>query len=128
MDRLIAFLGLLVDWVLGPKQVLLHRGEVQYDSQTLRATYAGLPEKLTITSKQVMYHVKYQRSWVPDRKRSVYIVVCEIGDEFKDRFNPHLFIPQTFPILCNPLLHHTEYPHTYAIHAFLDQFFPNKRK
>lgn len=128
MDRLKAFIGLLVNWAVGPKQVLLYQGEVRHDSQTLRVSYSGIPEKLTVTSKQIVYHIQYRRKWIPDRKKSVFVVVCDIADEFRASMNPKLFVPQAFPVLCNPLLHNTEYPHAHAINAFMDQFFTTKTK
>ena len=126
MDRLAALLGLLVDWVVGPKEIVLCEDEQFLDTQTLRATYGTLPEKLIITSKRVVYHVRYKRRWIPNHTRSMYVVVCHIADELKPHFNPRMFIPQTYPALCSPLFNRSSKPHTYAINAFLDQFFTTK--
>ncbi len=122
MQRIKAALGIALDWILGPRTVEVYRGAVHQESYTLKADTRAFPEKLSITSRKIVYLIRHHYWWIPNYYRCVYTVCCDVAEEGRSHYDPALFIPQSFPNLCNHFMRDDCKPHEYAIHAFLDQF------
>ncbi len=114
-------MGELLDAFLGHSTTQMLTGETRNTSLKLRPTISDPALDLGVESRQVIYETIYHRWWGFRVRRFVYEVVGYAPDEIKDRFDPRLFQKATYPMLCLPWLKWTEYPHVYAIRAFLDR-------
>lgn len=124
MFRLRRWLGALINVLRGPSRTEIFHGKTHNQIETLRPKWCTDDIDVGISSRQIVYVTKHKRWWVPDAKRVVFEVVCHAPKEMMGEFNPELFIPVTYPLLCTVLLKWTKYPHYYAINAYLDRLSP----
>lgn len=121
---IISKLGGLIDFLVGSRTTLEYKGEAAYRSVTLRPSLAEDDVEIGVTITQTIYQTNYQRWWSRKRTHSIYQVVAFAPPDVREKLDPLLFEPVTYPMLCNPLLKHTRYPHLYALHAFLERMSP----
>lgn len=118
-------LGVCVDALQGPSQTAIFEGESKHAVEVLRPSVEDRDGvQLHITAREIIYHTRFTRFWVPDMKRTVYEVTGSVSEQYRDKFDSRLFETVTYPMLCNPLLQWTRYPHMYAIHAYIDRVYP----
>lgn len=121
------FLGVLIDAIKGDNTTRIYQGNDKHHIEQVQiepTTEGWIGVK--IISKQVIYHTKYKRWWIPDSRSTVYEVCGVAPPELKERVSkvaPLLFEPVTYPMLCNPLLRWTDYPHQYALIAFCSKAY-----
>lgn len=125
MHKLLEILGELFDVLTGPSKTTVSIGRAKQSTFTLKQTLMGPDIEVSVTSRQIVYHQRYERWWIFDRHRTVYEVVGNASEEYHARLTPQFFEPVIYPMLCHPLLQWTEYPHVYAINAFLDRTLPS---
>jgi hypothetical protein len=113
--------GALMDAVLGRSVTRIYEGTAKNASLKLRPSVNTLELDIGIESRQIVFETVFDRWWIPSVKRTVYEVVAHAPDEYRSQFHPHLFEKVTYPLLCVRMLKWTEYPHVYAIRAFLER-------
>lgn len=128
MRRIFEVIGEVLDSVKGPSSTRMILGVSKFTTHTVRPDVRGEAIDVGIRSRQVVFRTEYRRWWIPNIQRTVYEVVGYAPEEYRDQFNPCLFEPMTYPMLCNRLLKWTEYPHLYAIHAYMDRAIPANLK
>lgn len=121
MGWLLEVLGEFWDTILGPNTTRIHDGETKNATYQMTPTVNDPSIEIGIRSRQVIFETRYDRFWIPNRKRTVYEVVGYAPDDHRHLLDPRLFEPVTYPLLSIFLLRWTEYPHVYAIRAYIDR-------
>ena len=113
-------LGQLLDALAGPSVTTTYVGHVKHETFQVNTCYM---ESIcfSVQSKQIVYHTRYLRPWIPDTHHAIYEVTGLVPDPYRDRVDPLFLATVTYPALCNDLLKWTQYPHILAIHAFIDR-------
>ncbi len=124
MDWLLEKLGEMVDWFVGDRTTVEYTGKVAHRQVTLRPSLADADVEIGVTVTQITYSTRYRRWWMLPTSHSVYRVLAFAPDEIRAQLDKRLFEPCVYPLLCNSLLRHTQYPHLYALHAFLERMGP----
>ena len=127
MSKILEVLGELIDALIGPSTTCTYLGAFPHHSETLRSTVNGHQIDVGVTSRRIVYRTHYKRWWMPDHTEVVYEVVGHVPEESKHLVDPRVLQPITYPLLCNPMLKWTRYPHFYAINAYLDRVRPQHR-
>lgn len=117
-------LGELIDVLTGPSITSHYLGNVRHETFALRPTNISHDVEVEVRSRRIVYHTRYLRQWIPDKRVTVYEVTGIAPPEFREKVDHRFFDVLTYPMLCNGLLKWTEYPHTLAIHAFLERIHP----
>ncbi len=120
MRWFIEVLGELYDALKGPSITQVFEGKVKNEIVRMHATAVQDDVVVYVQSRQIIYRTTYSRLWVPSHCRTVYEVVCVAPEYLREKLDARFFIPTVYPMLCNPLLKWTEYPHAMAINAFID--------
>lgn len=118
------FLGVCIDSFRGPAITRVYEGDSKNAVEELRPTDDGAGIEFYITAREIVYHTRYLRPWIPSTKRTVYEVKGSVGEQHRHLFDPRLFETVTYPMLCTPLLKWTRYPHVYAIRAHVARVLP----
>ncbi len=116
------FLGVFIDAVKGPSVTAMYEGESKNTVELLRLDETDF--NLSVSAREVIYHTKYARAWIPDTRHTVYEVFGTVNDAYREYFDPRLFQTVTYPMLCTPLLKWTRYPHVYAINTHINRVYP----
>ncbi len=124
MDWLKQKIGEFWDWMAGERKTVEYTGKIADRVVTLRPSLANHDVEIGVKITQIVYATTYPRWWRRTTHHSVYQVLAFAPDEIRTQLDPRLFIPQVYPLLCNPLLRRTKVPHLYALHAFLDRMGP----
>lgn len=124
MEWLLEKLGVLVDKLLGDRTTVEYNGPVAHRQVTLRPSLADEDVEIGVTISQITYATHYQRWWVPTAVHSVYRVLAFAPEGVRATLDQKLFEPMVYPLLCNSLLKRSQFPHMYALHAFLDRMGP----
>jgi hypothetical protein len=112
--------GLWFDRVLGPSTTTVVEGSTRSRTLTL---YSDLrPDGLqgVIQCQRVTYVTRYQWRWRPAKRRSVYMVSCSFPPDVMAEYGADRFGHACYPMLSNWLLKDTTFPHSCAIHTYLD--------
>ena len=119
MRRLLNVLGELIDAVTGPSET--HLVPEPYPNQIRRYHPSTLSEdeSVYVQSRKRLYCTRRTRWWIPDRYSAYYEVSGHADCKLASRLPPAFFDTVIYPNLGNPLLRDTEYPHLYAIQAFM---------
>ena len=118
--------GILVDWIKGPSTTIVYDGKSQSSVEHLRPDVSAEGIDLELQARQIVFHTRYQRRWIPDMKHAVYEVVGTVNEDKRHLFDPKLFETVTYPMLCNRLLSFTRYPYFYAMLAHLNRVYPKE--
>ena len=111
-------LGALIHRCKGPSKTLVYQGQTSSSVKRLRV---GDDEfEVTLLSRRVVYHTQYVRKWIPDTKRSVFVVSAKANGEVWHRLDESVLKEISYPMLSNALLKWTDIPHYIAIDAYLD--------
>lgn len=121
MHVLMEIFGALMDAILGRSVTTIYTRETKNASFKMRPSVNNPELDIGIQSRQVVFKTVFDRWWVPTIKRTVYLVTGYAPDEYKAQFDPRLFEEVTYPMLCLKMLKWTEYPHVYAIRAYLER-------
>jgi hypothetical protein len=121
MLKLRELVGGLIDRYRGPNKTVTYHGKTKESVERMRPRGFDESVEIGIISRQIVYHTLYTRWWVRDVKRVVFEVVGIAPPEVAEKMDPKLFITVTYPLLSNVLLKWTQYPHFYAINAYLDR-------
>lgn len=121
MGWILEVLGELLDSVIGPSTTVQSFSHSDFTDVTLEPTFRGSKVHLTIHSRRVTYRTEFERWYIPNVHRTVYEVVGTALPEHRASFDPKLFEPVVYPMLSLSFLRWTQYPHLYAIHAYLDR-------
>ena len=113
--------GALMDAVIGSSVTTIYEGSAKNASLKMRPSVNDPELDVGIESRQIVYKTVFSRWWVPTIKRTVYEVVAHAPEEYRAQCDPRLFEKVTYPLLCLRMLKWTEYPHVYAIRAFLER-------
>lgn len=124
MKWLMEKLGVLMNKIVGDRITVEITGPMSERQLTLRPSLADEDVEIGVKITQYLYRTNYSRWWMPHTVDSVYRVVAFAPEETRAKLDQRLFEPLVYPLLCNPLLRNTKYPHMYALHAFLDRFGP----
>jgi hypothetical protein len=116
------FLGVFIDAIKGPSSTTMYEGESKNTIEQLRLDETDF--NLSISAREVIYHTRFTRAWIPDSRHTVYEVSGSVNEIYREYFDPRLFQTVTYPMLCTPLLRWTRYPHVYAINAHINRVYP----
>lgn len=114
-------LGALADALIGRSVTRIYEGSAKNASLKMQPTINDPELNIGIESRQIVYETVFDRWWIPSIKRTVYEVVAHAPEAYRSHFDPRLFEKVTYPLLCVRMLKWTEYPHVYAIRAFLER-------
>lgn len=121
MPTFLELVGGLIDRWRGSNFTRIYSGNKETEVHHLKSKVLEDDFFVTITSRRIIYLTTYRRWWIPNRRTTVYEVVCSASPEVRAKLDPIFFKPVIYPLLCSRLLQWTPYPHIYAIHAFLGQ-------
>lgn len=124
MEWLLEKLGTVLDWIVGDRTTVEFTGRVAHKHVTVRPSLADADVKIGVTITQLTFETHYERWWLKSSVRSVYHVLAFAPEDIRHQLDPRLFQAQCFPLLCNSFLKHTQQPHLYAFHAFVDRMGP----
>lgn len=117
-------IGVCINSIRGPATTQVYDGDSKDSVEVLRPSEDGEGIDFFVTAREIVYHTRYIRWWIPSTKHSVYEVRGSVSEQHRHLFDPRLFESVTYPILCTPLLRWTRYPHMYAIRAHLYRVSP----
>jgi hypothetical protein len=120
MRRIKEILGELIDALVGPSTTFLYADQEKHALVELEPTLLNRSIKLRVVSKRITFLTVYQRWYIPRRYRTVYEVVGVAQDK-QEALDQRLFEKVTYPMLTFRVLKWTQYPHLYAINAYLDR-------
>jgi hypothetical protein len=112
--------GTLIHALLGPSETTVKEGPPKSRRISIRTDASESWPQATVHCVRSVYRTRYKRFWIPNVHRTLYTVSIVVDPEVLERYGEAPFAPVTFPLLCNPLLQWTTYPHLVAIFAFLD--------
>jgi hypothetical protein len=121
MRWLLEVMGELIDRIIGPSITTESFVAVHNQELTIHPTFKGDKVHLTIRSRRITYKTTFTHWYIPDVYRTVYEVVGLALPEHRERLDPKLLETVVYPCLSIPLLKWSEYPHAYAINAYLDR-------
>lgn len=124
MSKILEVLGELLDRVIGPSYTCTYLTNSRHSIEKVRSTVNGPDIDVGVTSRRIVFRTHYERWWMPDVTLVVFEVVGHVPEESKHLLDPRVLQPVTYPLLCNPLLKWTRYPHFYAINAYVDRIRP----
>lgn len=124
MSKILEVIGALLDAIVGPSTTCTYLGTMKHVTEKVRTTVNGNHLDVGVSSIRTVYRTHYSRWWIPDATLVVFEVVGHVPDASRHLIDPRLLIPTVFPLLCNPLLKWTSYPHYYAINAYVDRVRP----
>lgn len=116
------FLGTMIETFKGPYTTIVYEGDTKDAVEQLHHRVDGDPADLRITAREIVYHTRYYRAWVPDSKQTLYQVTATIDEEHKHLFDARLYEPMTYPILCSSLLRWTRFPHVRAMQTHIRRY------
>ncbi|QVD49104.1 hypothetical protein LUCX_34 [Xanthomonas phage vB_XciM_LucasX] len=125
MDRFYEQLGVFWDWLLGDRSTVEYQGKVAHSKVVLRPSLVDDDVEIGVEISQITYETRFKHWWTPNTVQTVYRVVAFAPEAIRAQLQPQLFEPVVYPLLCNTLLRGSQYPHTYALHAFLDRLKPS---
>lgn len=125
MRWLLEVLGELLDRFLGPSTTTECVVSEKNEEMSIEPTFHSPKIHLTIRSRRITYKTTYANWYIPDIYHTLYVVVGLALLEHRELIDPKLLEPVVYPLLSNPLLKWSEYPHAYAINAYLDRA-PNR--
>lgn len=120
MRKFKEILGELIDTIAGPSSTFLFTDQEKHALVVLEPTFLNKTTQLRVVSKRITFLTVYDRWYIPRRFRTVYEVVGVVEDK-QDVLDPRLFEKVTYPMLTFHILKWTQYPHLYAINAYLDR-------
>lgn len=121
MITLRVLLGGLIDRCVGRRSFHVVVGTKEYISKKIRPDWSLVDLEMEVCSQEYIHTCVYHRWWTITKSRTVYEVVGRAPFELMERLDSRLFIPVTYPQLCNDLLKSTSVAHMYAINAYLDR-------
>lgn len=124
MKKILARIGTLLNRLKGPRNTtILTDGSIS-QTYTVRLGDTESPVDIYVQSQRIIYRTTYARWWVPDVVQCVYQVCGYAADdvEYRSSIPAAYFETVHYPSLGGALLKWTDYPHLYAIHAFIDRF------
>jgi len=119
--------GAVIHWLLGESSTRVIQGPSRTRTLVLRSDHQADWPRGTVTCSRIVYKTIYRRPWIPSTTHSLYHVEMHVPDEVRARYPAEYFESVTYPLLCNPWLEWTTYPHLCAIHAYLDTFLERLR-
>lgn len=120
MRKIKEILGELIDAIAGPSTTFLYADQERHALVELEPTFLNRTTQLRVVSKRITFLTVYKRWYIPRRYRTVYEVVG-VAEDKQDILDPRLFEKVTYPMLTFRILKWTQYPHLYAINAYLDR-------
>lgn len=121
MRWLLDVLGELLDRLIGPSKTIESEEVERFTEVTIAPTFQSPKLHLTIRSRRITYKTIFSNWYIPDVYRTVYEVVGLALPEHRELIDPKLLETVVYPMLSNSLLKWSEYPHMYAINAYLDR-------
>lgn len=121
MITLRVLLGWLIDRCVGRRSFHVTMGTKECIQQSIQPDWSTVDLEMEICSQEYIHTCTYDRWWPVVKRRAVYEVVGRAPAELMERLDARLFIPVTYPHLCNNLLKSTSAAHMYAINAYLDR-------
>lgn len=116
--------GILWDAITGPCETSEVTGDFPNQYHHYMPDILPSDQKARVVSRKILYRTRYRRWWIPDRHFALYQVCGVAEGQVQGELVPRFFEPLLFPSLSNWLLRDTEYPHVYAVNAFLDRVYP----
>lgn len=124
MRWLMEAFGALLDAFIGPSVTTRRNMEVRNARFELRPTVNDPEMEIGIASRHVVYVTRYLR-WGVSLTRSVFEVQGFAPEDVRHKLDERLFEHVCYPMLCVGVLKWTEYPHVYAIRAYLERVLPD---
>jgi hypothetical protein len=122
MKSLVKVLGVLHDAVMGPCNTTLS------DSHPVNAVQRFSPDALAnksevfVESRRLVYKTVYRRPWIPNKLSIIFLVTGYAPDHYRDKLPPEFFETVSYPNLASYLLRWSDYPHVFAVDAFVSRF------
>lgn len=123
MSWLLEKLGIFIDFIAGDRKTKEFTGAVANRQVTLRSDNNN-EYAIIATIVEVTFVTHYRRWKFYRRIDTVYRVHLQAPEHLKAKLDPRIFEPVTLPLLCTSFLRETKFPHTHALHAFLDHVNP----
>ncbi len=124
MRRLLEVFGAVLDAFIGPSVTTRHDKEIRNARFELRPSVNDPEMEIGIVSHRVVYVTHFKR-WGLSFTRSVFEVRGFALEEVRHKFDSRLFECVCYPTLCLGVLKWTEYPHVYAIRAYVERVLPD---
>lgn len=119
MRRLSRYVGILLDAITGSCDTYVADVKDPLPTYRYHPTLKEMPTGTYVESRRTIYRTHYHRWWIPDTYHVVYTVRGLAGEGLV--VSPEYTQTLALPSLGNRLLMLTEYPHAYAVRAFLNR-------
>lgn len=121
MNWLADIFKVLMNFIAGPFETRQVQSPIPNEVHRYVPDNLDPDEVAYVESRKIIFRQSFHRWWIPDRDYAIYQVSGYYEGPFSERLSEKFAETITFPSIGWRSFHKTDYPHLFAIHAFLDR-------